>query len=503
MRKLIYICFIFICIIFINSCSSENKKYKLEVNDEYGILNIEEKEEYSYNEKIRVTMGVKPYEVDCFELLLNDEKLEHISIISDSVVPVDKYFYEYEFKMPDKNSTLVVKKVKESNICQNEHIFDNGVIIKEGTSAYEILFTCTVCGYEEIKIGTVIPPIKCDEVGHTWNEGEYKLFPFDGCEPSFVYTCTECGALTVRLSNDLTPREIKYTARANELLEPISGKFYPGMIITLKARILIDADIAVIVNGKEIHKDKTSLDEDYWTYVFVMPDEDVTISCLTTVATPPEYSFNLFEAYTNEMFSVDDIELVKHKHYSSYDKEGELAEITYSNNLNDFIKIVNLFNTYFDKEVQIGMYAMFDNIDEFSVYLKDGTKYVVNIYDNIFYYQHKYYQIFTIPSFECTTMKCFSFITNENKYEGIIKGVYDELKQIVIKNLNEVEFVEQNEPLFDIDNVILIIHTSFGEITVRSDLNFYLTVEGERIKTYKIVTYSKDAPLGFYGYSNT
>ena len=147
--------------------------------------------------------------------------------------------------------------------------------------------------------------------------------------------------------------------------------------------------------------------------------------------------------------------------------------------------------------------SMFDNIDEFSVYLKDGTKYVVNIYDNIFYYQHKYYQIFTIPSFECTTMKCFSFFTNENKYEGITKGVNDELKQVVITNLNEVEFIEQTEPLFDIDNVILIIHTSFGEITVRSDLNFYLTVEGEGIKTYKIVTYSKDAPLGFYGYSNT
>ena len=49
-----------------------------------------------------------------------------------------------------------------------------------------------------------------------------------------------------------------------------------GDSVELKTEILIDADIHVYVDGKEL--EKSHYDSDYWGYSFIMPEKDLLVT---------------------------------------------------------------------------------------------------------------------------------------------------------------------------------------------------------------------------------
>ena len=80
--------------------------------------------------------------------------------------------------------------------------------------------------------------------------------------------------------------EIEAAANLNTIsyeLGNTAGHFYamppkakPGDTVELRTEVLVDADIHVYVDGKEIRK--THYDSDYWGYSFDMPEKDVEVT---------------------------------------------------------------------------------------------------------------------------------------------------------------------------------------------------------------------------------
>lgn len=476
-------------------CGKTNEdKFKLIITDNFNLLRGDLSEYYSPGDVVRVY--IKFLSGPRVSVMVNNS-LIYPKGIADG-------FPYCEFIMPNEDVNLIILWNYLVNYpCENNiHLWDNGIIVFETTTngVYK-LYTCSKCGnkkFEELRV----PPHNCDIEGHAWNEGQYELYPWDGCEPQIVYTCSVCEVKSYSNSNELE----KYSLIVDETAKDVEvigapEKYSPGMIVTLRTPTLIDADYLVFLNGEIITKNVNNTNETYNEYIFIMPDCDAVISCMIVNGFLPSVQ-EIYKDYMEQCFETDDIELIKHKTYETNQEPGSLAEITYSNKLSDFIKIRNLFNTPLIYSVNIGLDEVSNRkVDEYTVYLKNGETYNIKFYDKIYYNNTGYYIVVNLPEFELDTMKCFSFITNgENPTAETRFGEVS--SNIKIMNLDEVEFIVQDNPLIDIDNVMYVIDASFGKITVRSDGNFYFEKDDGPIETYYLVHYSKDSPLTFIGISN-
>ena len=390
-------------------CGETNDgKFKLIVTDNFNLLRKDLSEYYSPGDVVRV-----------YTQLLSGPRVS-VMVNNGLIYPngISDGFIYCEFIMPSEDVYLIILWNDIVNYsCENNiHLWDNGKIaIDTTTNDVYILYTCSKCGnvkYEELRV----PPHNCDIEGHVFNDGQYELYPWDGCEPQIVYTCSVCEVKSYSNSNELEKYSliIDETAKVVEAIG-VNEKYSPGMIVTLRTPTLIDADYLLFLNGEIITKNINNPNETYNEYLFIMPDCDAVISCMIVNGFLPSVQ-EIYKDYMDQCFETDDIELVKHKTYETNQEPGSLAEITYSNKLSDFIKIRNLFNTPLMVSVNIGLDEVSNRkVDEYTVYLKNGETYNIKFYDKIYSNNTGYYIVVDLQKFELDTMKCFSFITNGEK----------------------------------------------------------------------------------------
>ncbi len=88
-------------------------------------------------------------------------------------------------------------------------------------------------------------------------------------------------SVSCRKHNDVPPEDMRYeityelgSLRDDFIDTPTSAEY--GDTVEIRTQILIDADIHVYVDGKEIQK--SHYDSDYWGYTFTMPQKSVIVT---------------------------------------------------------------------------------------------------------------------------------------------------------------------------------------------------------------------------------
>lgn len=152
----------------------------------------------------------------------------------------------------------------EYNLCYHSHdMIEVGNYPVAGTEKIITLYHCTRCGYG-------------DRSEYLTGEGKFSINIVEGAE--YVLDCDEWS--------------------------------YDNMVVTLKTRAVTDAELKVVANGAPLPRTKTEFE--YWSYVFIMPAEDVDIS-ITIAEENEDYpyfsSLATYETWLTTI-NIDEVEYV-------------------------------------------------------------------------------------------------------------------------------------------------------------------------------------------------
>jgi len=150
-----------------------------------------------------------------------------------------------------------------------------------------------------------------DSCYHSHDMIEVGKYPVAGMEKIItLYQCTRC-AYRDRSEYIQYDGSTKFNINIVEGAEYVldcDEWSYDNMVVTLKTRAVTDAELKVVANGVPLPR--TQAEFEYWSYVFIMPAEDVEIS-VTIVGDNEDYpyfsSLAKYETWLDDL-SAEDVE---------------------------------------------------------------------------------------------------------------------------------------------------------------------------------------------------
>lgn len=312
------------------------------------------------------------------------------------------------------------------------------------------------------------------KMGHSWDEGEVTQVPGGG--EVMLYTCLVCGERkTYYIHNDIGYAcDVTITGEIDSLIENVSGLYTAGTTLEIYSHPLMDADLAMYVNG-EFHQiqDTIKVDGEYrWRYSLVLPAEDIVIEFKTVGI---EYS-DVQTILNIPNLSLEDIVEVRYERGYIGVAPGSLTDIAYSTDMEDKNMLLSLLEMTVYEDVTNNWQITGGGYTIYSIFTND-QRYDIEITNGYISINQKHYKFLgEYVSFEYPSSQAHSFITYlDNATVYRLDEIYSDLvhaEQICeIDNISSLEFVE-----FDWTSDNLATHeivTEFDSLYVYDSDVFY------------------------------
>ena len=315
---------------------------------------------------------------------------------------------------------------------------------------------------------------------HSHDMIEVGNYPVAGTEKIItLYHCTRCGCGD---RSEYLTGEGKFSINIVEGAEYVldcDEWSYDNMVVTLKTRAVTDAELKVVANGAPLPRTKTEFE--YWSYVFIMPAEDVDIS-ITIAEENEDYpyfsSLAKFEPWLDALSAenVTKLRVITEKLGAPV---GSLRNN--QSNLNSIV-ISSFLSTLKNKSLIKTSYESIENAEELrtvELIMSDGTVHSFSLYDDVYYLiDGVAYEMKTYPTLlgYAGNAYSYSFVTDETA-DVCDATTNEKVGEISIGGL---EFIEYNYDPPD-EAPRYRIETEFGVIYVYSAGIFSLKSEGKEI----------------------
>lgn len=315
---------------------------------------------------------------------------------------------------------------------------------------------------------------------HSHDMIEVGKYPVAGTEKIItLYQCTRCGCGD---RSEYLTGEGKFSINIVEGAEYVldcDEWSYDNMVVTLKTRAVTDAELKVVANGAPLPRTKTEFE--YWSYVFIMPAEDVDIS-ITIAEENEDYpyfsSLAKFEPWLDALSAenVTKLRVITEKLGAPV---GSLRNN--QSNLNSIV-ISSFLSTLKNKSLIKTSYESIENAEELrtvELIMSDGTVHSFSLYDDVYYLiDGVAYEMKTYPTLigYAGNAYSYSFVTDETA-DVCDATTNEKVGEISIGGL---EFIEYNYDPPD-EAPRYRIETEFGVIYVYSAGIFSLKSEGKEI----------------------
>ncbi len=283
---------------------------------------------------------------------------------------------------------------------------------------------------------------------------------------------------------------VRVTGATQSLMEPIDSSYRAGDMVEIKAYPTTDVSLHVFVNGEKIPRSNN--DFNYWSYEFVMPEEDVTIHLtFDQFYGKDEYGFDELchniENLENEITKVS-IRTV------NYLEKYSFVETRYSFKQEDIDNFKAITNQRLVKvDDSIASKASYGN--DYTFYFNSEASITLGFEEEFFAWNDfSSWQGFklkdenyTLPTLENPNLVTYSF-----RYYGHsddVKKYGDESFSIKYFNIASVEFVPyEGEP--QEANSTFYLDSGYGKINLLTSTlfelngNYYEIVSGEEYWAY-------------------
>ncbi len=289
---------------------------------------------------------------------------------------------------------------------------------------------------------------------------------------------------------------VTVTGYEDTLIKPIKSRYQAGTIVEIKVHPVNDASLHVFVNNKEIPL--SHFDSDYWSFEFVMPEENITIHLtFNQFYGKDEY---VFEDLCSLDFLTNEITKVSIR-VTNFSEKYSFMETRYSFKQEDIDnfkaiveqRLIKANNDEASKAIYGNEYTFYYD----SKYQNELTK-ILNFDDNFFIWNDfSSWQAFrfedknyVLPTIENPDLLTYSF-----KYYGRssdVKKYDDESFSIKYHDIDSVEFIPYEGDMLD-TVPMFYLDSGYGKINLLSptvfELNgeYYEIVSGMKTWAYNLL----------------
>ena len=254
--------------------------------------------------------------------------------------------------------------------------------------------------------------------------------------------------------------------------------------IVMHSRPIIDADLAMYING-EFHSIQNTIiinDEYVWEYSFIMPERDTTIEFKTQALEYFDVKTILdIPSLTREdilRITVNSVNLSNTPNPNPI--PGSLRVVFSSTDYEDITYMLGFLNANVVEDKSDNWQDDTGSCKKYSIYTID-KKYDFEIINGYITVNNKHYKLLGYgPSISYVMITC-AFNTNLDSYEAY---TLDGTKIGDFNGLSEFEFYEIKAPLTGVDDYGYL-ETEFGRIYIHDSKTFYIK-DGENYTYYKL-----------------
>ncbi len=274
----------------------------------------------------------------------------------------------------------------------------------------------------------------------------------------------------------------------NYIIDELShneGNYTPGTILEFYANPIMDADLAMYVNG-EFYQIQTTIrkDDDYiWKYSFEMPVDEVVLEFKVDTIN----YLDVKSVLNIPNITVEDVVKVRYEQGYIGVAPGRLTDIMYSSDFEDKNMVLSLLEmpVYEEKgnhwEVTGGGYVIYS-------IMTSHEQYDIRVTNQYIFVNGKPYKfVGEYISFEFPSVQAHSFITYLDNYEAY---TMEDVKIGNYEGLSEYEFMECPYDNIPENEALGYIETEIGRLYILSDNIFY--INEDNINTYYLVVGEKN-----------
>ena len=327
--------------------------------------------------------------------------------------------------------------------------------------------------------------IKVVNKSGTYQNGDY-TFDYD----YYIEFISEPSVWLEKEDNRLEPTgTFKLTIKDND--NYIYDKFseenklvVPGTEIVLHAYPIMDADLALYING-EYYCTQSYIkinDEYIWEYRFEMPPKDTIIEFKVETT---EY-LDIKTVLNIPLISQDEVIKVRYEQGYIGVAPGSLTNISYSEDIDDINNILSLLEMSLYEEKGDDWRVTGGSYKKYTIFTNDNT-YVIDITNGYISYNKKHYKfIGEYITLKNPNITAKSFITYLDTYEAYFN---DGTKIGDFDKLSDIEFIEYPYDVIPENEDIGYLETEFGRLHIHSEKIFYKVEDNVHIY-YLIVSES-------------
>ena len=322
------------------------------------------------------------------------------------------------------------------------------------------------------------------KMGHSWDEGELTQVPGGG--EVMLYTCLVCKETkTEDINNDIGYAcDVTITGEIDSLIENVSGIYTAGTTLEIYSHPLMDADLAMYVNG-EFHQiqDTVKIDGEYrWRYSLVLPYEDIVIEFKTVGI---EYS-DVQTILNIPNLTLEDIVEVRYEHGYIGVAPGRLTNILYSTDMEDRSSVLSILEMTVYEDLSNNWQVCGGGYTLYTMFTND-ERYDIEITNDYISINQKHYKFLgEYISFEYPKSQAHSYITYLDDFDAY---TMDDVKIGNFTGLSEFEFIDYPYDTLPENENLGYLETEIGRLYILADNIFY--IKDGNIHTYFLVTGEK------------
>ena len=323
------------------------------------------------------------------------------------------------------------------------------------------------------------------KMGHSWDEGEITQVPGGG--EIMLYTCLVCRETkTEDVNNDIGYAcSVTVTGAVDSLIDNIAGVYTAGTLLEFYAYPIMDADLAMYVNG-EFHQiqDTIKIDGEYrWRYSLVLPFEDIVIEFKTVGI---EYS-DVQTILNIPNLTLEDVVEVRYEHGYIGVAPGSFTNIAYSTDMEDRSGVLSILEMTVYEDLSNNWQVCGGGYTLYTIFTND-KRYDIEITNDYISINQKHYKYLgEYISFEYPNSQAHSFITYLDSYEAY---TLDDVKIGDFTGLSEYEFIEYPYDTIPENEDAGYIETEFGRLYIHSGNIFY--IKDNNTFTYYLIVGEKN-----------
>ena len=317
---------------------------------------------------------------------------------------------------------------------------------------------------------------------HTWSDKLVK----DPNNGGFCYQCTICGKISEPEHIDIGYAcAVTVTRGADFLIDDITGVYSAGIMLEFYAYPIMDADLAMYVNGEFYQtQDTVKIDGEYrWRYSLLLPYEDIDIEFKVISI---EYS-DVRNILDIPELSLDDIVEVRYERGYIGVAPGSLTNILYSTDMEDKDMALSLLEMPVYEDVtdnwQVDgggyiLYSIFTNNERYDIKISNGY---------IWVNQKHYKFIGEYVLFEYPCLEAHSYVTYQDTFEAY---TMDGIKIGDFDGLSKFEFIEYPYDVVPENENAGYLETEIGRLYILNEEIFY--IKNGNTHTYFLVVGEKN-----------